>query len=57
MFSPKVLKMEPQVERTLMTLLGRGWCRVVVVVVGPGSWAETMYCSLRTSLGCIVSIS
>ena len=56
MFSPKVLKMEPQVERTLMTLLGRGWCRVVLVV-GPGSWAETMYCSLRTSLGCVVSIS
>ena len=56
MFSPKVLKMEPQVERTLMTLLGRGWCRVVLVV-GPGSWAETMYCSLRTSLGSVVSIS
>ena len=56
MFSPKVLKMEPWVERTLMTLLGRGW-REGMVAVGPGSWAETMYCSLRTSLMCVVSIS
>ena len=38
--------MFPCWERTRITLLGRG---VGVLVVGFGEWADTIYCSLRTS--------
>ena len=44
MFSPKVLKDEPCLERVCRILLGSGG-------LGCGEvWAVTMYCSLRTSL-------
>ena len=46
MFSPKVLYAEPWRERILITLLVSG---EVGVWSGPGSWVETMYCSLSTS--------